>query len=352
MELPSSRELELEILLRERDAQLTELTDEVAELRQYLSKQPGPSSTDPVSLPPAFLSLLLPHFHSAATKNTGSNTVTTALTQRAHLLQEENDELYGLLKHSETGKLKDEVRGLRRVVAKLEAALNDSHQIINSLSTELDKSYELINSSRQMNSVNNAKPHSYSPRNSNHPTPHSESAGNGTTASKQLPTGPRAYKKPRLSDSQMSPPPRPIAPLPSHKSYRNHPPNTPPRPRVREHSRHEVDSRGVSNAKMEVDDASDAPPPPTRERERNRERERDKERERGTKERERDRGREWDRDSHKNTGPRRNGTHVAGSGRGAGGSGLSRKGNERNHLNTHGHASDHTSRTLQERLGL
>jgi hypothetical protein len=93
------------------------------ELRQYLSKQPGPSSTDSITLPPALLSLLIPHFNSAATKNAGSNTVTTALTQRAHLLQEENDELYELLKHSETGKLKDEVRGLRRAVAKLENAL-------------------------------------------------------------------------------------------------------------------------------------------------------------------------------------------------------------------------------------
>ena len=39
-------------------------------------------------------------------------------------MQEENDELYELLKHSETGKLKDEVCGLRRAVAKLEDALN------------------------------------------------------------------------------------------------------------------------------------------------------------------------------------------------------------------------------------
>jgi hypothetical protein len=38
-------------------------------------------------------------------------------------LQEENDELYELLKQGETGKLKDEVRGLRRAVAKLENAL-------------------------------------------------------------------------------------------------------------------------------------------------------------------------------------------------------------------------------------
>jgi WTAP/Mum2p family len=93
------------------------------ELRQYLSKQPGPSSTDPISLPPALLSLLIPHLNNAASQNTGSNTVTTALTQRAHLLQEENNELYELLKQSETGKLKDELRGLRRAVAKLESAL-------------------------------------------------------------------------------------------------------------------------------------------------------------------------------------------------------------------------------------
>ena len=103
---------------------------------------------------------------------------------------------------------------------------------------------------------------------------------------------------------------------------------------------------------MELDDASDTLPPPARERERNRERDRNKERERGAKERERDRGREWERDSHKNTGARRNGTQVAGSGRGMGGSGLTRKGQERNHSSTRSHTKDHTSRTLQERLGL
>ena len=176
--------------------------------------------------------------------------------------------------------------------------------------------------------------------------------GNGTTVSKQLPTGPRAYKKRRISDAQMSSPPRHIAP-PSHKSQNRNHSNVSPRPHVREHSRHEADGRSVSNVKMEVDDASEVPPPPSRERERrNRERERNKERERGTKERERDRSRQWDRDSHKNTGPRRNGTHIAGSARGAGGSGPSRKGNEHNHSSTHSHATDHTSRTLQERLGL
>lgn len=96
-------------------------------LRQYLSTQPGPSTTDPVSLPPALVSLLLPHINAnnSNSKNghVGGATVTTALTQRTRLLQEENDELYELLKYGETGKLKEEVKGLRRVVGRLDGAL-------------------------------------------------------------------------------------------------------------------------------------------------------------------------------------------------------------------------------------
>jgi hypothetical protein len=55
--------------------------------------------------------------------------VTTALTQRVRLLQEENDELYELLKFSETGKLKEEVRGLRRVVERVEGALRGTYAL-------------------------------------------------------------------------------------------------------------------------------------------------------------------------------------------------------------------------------
>lgn len=39
------------------------------------------------------------------------------------MLQEENDELYELLRYNETGKLKEEVRGLRRLVQRLQGAL-------------------------------------------------------------------------------------------------------------------------------------------------------------------------------------------------------------------------------------
>ena len=53
----------------------------------------------------------------------------TALTQRAKLLQEENDELYGLLKRSETGRLKEEVRGLRRALKRMESALNGEWRV-------------------------------------------------------------------------------------------------------------------------------------------------------------------------------------------------------------------------------
>jgi hypothetical protein len=148
MDLPSSRELELEALLRKKDSQLAELAvcsivwrficcslisllmgcaqDEVNTLRQYLSTQPNPSLTEPLSLPPALISLLLTHIDAASTETdirSSSSTVNTALAQRAKLLQEENDELYELLKSSETGKLKEEARGFRRAVNKLETAL-------------------------------------------------------------------------------------------------------------------------------------------------------------------------------------------------------------------------------------
>ncbi|CCL99453.1 uncharacterized protein FIBRA_01471 [Fibroporia radiculosa] len=123
MELPSAREIELETLLRQRDTQIAELTDEVTHLRQYLSTQPAPSTADPITLPPALVSILLPHINGRSTAATSTSNTVSALTQRAKVLQEENDELYELLKIGETGRLKDDVRALRRVVVKLEGAL-------------------------------------------------------------------------------------------------------------------------------------------------------------------------------------------------------------------------------------
>lgn len=144
MELPSSRELELEALLRRRDSQLVQLTvclllpvsshlanptkDELTNLRQYLNTQPGPSSLDTISLPAPLLALLLPHLNASdAQVASSSSTVAVALTQRVRLLQEENDELYELFKSTETGRLKEEVRGLRRAVTRLETALRGTY---------------------------------------------------------------------------------------------------------------------------------------------------------------------------------------------------------------------------------
>ena len=103
------------------------------------------------------MSLLLPHLNQhTPSATTGSGSVTTALIQRGKILQEENDELYELLKTGETGRLKEDVRGLRRVVQKLQGALRgasaacipstsptdcsrdvESHQVIASLSCVL-----------------------------------------------------------------------------------------------------------------------------------------------------------------------------------------------------------------------
>ena len=97
-------------------------------LRRFLAKQPAPSTSEPVTLPPPLLSLLLPYMADPLAaelsgSNSSSNSVMVALTQRAKLLQEENDELSELFKHSETGRLKEEVRGLRRALKRMEGAL-------------------------------------------------------------------------------------------------------------------------------------------------------------------------------------------------------------------------------------
>ncbi|KAJ7765012.1 hypothetical protein DFH07DRAFT_1015625 [Mycena maculata] len=348
MELPSPRELELETLLRQRDTQVSELGDEVTRLRQFLADQPAPSIADPVSLPPALTSLLLPHLTSAP-KGAASASSTAALTQRTRLLQEENDELYQLLKVGETGKLKEEVRGLRRLVERLESALRESHQVVISLSTELDKSYEAI-----MTTAPRAeKPHSRSPRNSYH-VPLPAGNGNGSAASKHPPTGPRAHKKPRLSVSEphASPPPplpasKPHAPAHAHAhSSSGSSRSDAQQQRPREQSPR-LEHRGKANnhtARMDVDEPRPrprSPAPVERDKDlRHRDRERRDDRERGDRDRERERERERDRDGGRRE--RRNGN---GSGRGGG----ARRGDRGPPPNNAYQGGD---RTLKERLGL
>ena len=63
--------------------------------------------------------------------------------QRVQLLQEENDELYLLLRRSETGKLKEQVAGLTQTVERMESALQGARTpsysaVISSASAHLD----------------------------------------------------------------------------------------------------------------------------------------------------------------------------------------------------------------------
>ncbi|KAG2116071.1 uncharacterized protein F5147DRAFT_675867 [Suillus discolor] len=332
MDLPTSRELDLETELRKRDAQVAELTDEVTRLREHLAAQGGASTTDSVTLPPALVSVLLPHINKAASsEGTGvassSSTVNTALTQRVRILQEENDELYEMLKSGETGQLKEEVRGLRRVVERLEGALRESHQVIASLSSELDKSYESFQTSvRQMN----ANHHSYAPapRELYHPA----STSNGVI--KLPPTGPRAHKKPRLSEPKVSPARSNIS-LPPTKPHIGNARQSIPRDyeAVRSPRLSPTEPRiKVSNVKMEVDeDARTRPRSPNDNR--------DRETHRRDKDRARDHEGEHGRDRDRDRFARRNG---GGSGGGGG----------RRARGFASHAYAFGDRTLAERMGL
>ncbi|KAF8845830.1 hypothetical protein BDN67DRAFT_993466 [Paxillus ammoniavirescens] len=323
MDLPTPREIELETALRKRDGEVAELTNDISRLRQFLAVQPQPSTTDSITLPPPLVSVLLPHINKAASSrgSSTSSTVNAALTQRVRLLQEENDELYELLKHGETGKLKEEVRGLRRVVDRLESALRDSHQAITSLSTELDKSYQSFQSSLRQKQTNPQLHHPPS-RDSYHYPPPSTSNG----LSKPPPTGPRAHKKPRLSDVKISPAQSTVS-LPPSKTQApaKHDPSRSPRispPEV----------RSKSNAKMDVDEDSRTRPRSPQERDRERQH---KER---VRDRERDRDRERERERDRNRFSRRNGT--------GGGSSGGRRSRGFNHPYSSG------DRTLAERMGL
>ncbi|KAH9853557.1 hypothetical protein C2E23DRAFT_868001 [Lenzites betulinus] len=368
MDLPMPRELELETLLRQRDAQVADLTDEVTHLRQFLANQPPPSTTEPTTIPPALMSLLLPHLNQPPTDATsGSSTVTTALVQRVKILQEENDELYELLKTAETGRLKEDVRALRRVVQKLEGALRESHQVIAGLSAELERSQDSL---LQAHGRQPHRPHQPSPAPRNHqPPPHLTTATNGT--GKLPPTGPRAHKKPRLSESQISPTssnsPLPIPPKP-HLSAAN------ATPRGMSHDgRGAADRKPADNVKMEVDDDArsrlrspvlERDRPPHHDRERDKERDRDRPNDRA-RNRDRERDRERDRDRDQDRSSRRNGNGGGGGGGGRRGrrsnaaannsssnnnsNSNNISGNNGNNTNDHGNSAD---RTLAERMGL
>ncbi|KAL4242084.1 fl(2)d family protein [Abortiporus biennis] len=361
MDLPSAREIELETLLRQRDAQIGELKDEVTQLRQHLSSQSPSTFSDPISLPPALISLLLPHIHGRSTSATAtSQTVTTALTQRVKVLQEENDELYELLKTGETGRLKDDVHALKQVVQKLEGALKESHQAIASLSDELEKSQAAIMANARPNNYN-PPPHqhqhqhqhshqrsqlSHSPvSRSTHSPQNQFSSTNGSK--KPVPTGPRAHKKPRLSEQYPSTThSHSLAPPKMHRSQSS----STRRNESRERSPRGSTDRKTS-VKMEIDEDVR---PRSRSLERNRDSQRDSQRD--TRDREKDRDRDSNKDRERDRSSRRNGGSVSGGGGGGsggggsgGGSGSGRRGQIRTSSSNTYPGGD---RTLAERMGL
>ncbi|KAF5344084.1 hypothetical protein D9758_008831 [Tetrapyrgos nigripes] len=422
-----------ETLLREKEDQIIELGDEVTRLRHYLSSQPGPSTTDPVTLPPPLVSLLLPHLHtqtdvhathsqlegssqsntassqvsgsqnhssastsSLPTSTTASNTMHTALSQRVKLLQGENDELYEILKQSETGRLKEEVQSLRRLVEKLEGALRESHTVIVSLSNELDKSYDSFLASSKQNNYNSKGPYpgSGSPRtgsNSYSSQQGLSSSSNSNGSAKLPPTGPRAHKKPRLSEAPHNNPHAHSSPstsphlrnntaLPSqtqnyqsstqhHQSHGGsgggggggHGPHHHQHHHQRSHSRHReprehpehssprasgkgnVNQNYLKLERMDVDeDSKDAQEGKARMRSPERRRDVAGHRDRG---REREKNRE--RDKERGGSNRRNG--VSNSGRTGGGS---RRGEKTALTDEDGGSGNGGDRTLAERLGL
>ncbi|KAH8830456.1 hypothetical protein DL96DRAFT_1592977 [Flagelloscypha sp. PMI_526] len=201
--LPSAYECELETLIRDKDKQIAHLKAENASLRPRINSQQAPASA----------------------------TVTAALTQRAKVLQEENEQLYDLLKLGQTGKLKEQVHGLKSVIKRLEAALKASQDTISHLSTELDKSYETFTS----HAPKKSSVRSVSPQNSRY------SASNGLSSSgyrePKLPTAPRAHKKQRVAE-------------PSHPPTQPKSQHRPPSSSSRSHS----GSPSRHNASMELDE--------------------------------------------------------------------------------------------------
>lgn len=188
---------------------------------------------------------------------------------------------------------------------------------------------------RSSSSVNHSKSYSKSPRMSYHPIPPSHSTDNGTSGSKLPPTGPRAYKKPRLSEPQTSPHLRSNAPLPPQKSHNYSHNSNRGRPDSREYPpRRLSDARGKSNhLKMEVEEDHRArlPSPPY-----------DRDRERG---RERNRfGGERERDGHRAQPHRRNGNFNSNTNRGGPG--------RRPERSLPSNDSISGDRTLAERMGL
>lgn len=77
------------------------------------------------------MAILTPHLINERNAALGTGTfnglahtgLVAALRQRTELLEEENEELYSVLRRSETGRLEEEVKALRKLVGKLGISL-------------------------------------------------------------------------------------------------------------------------------------------------------------------------------------------------------------------------------------
>jgi len=363
MEPPTQREIELENLLREREKQVAELTDEVYQLRKYLANQSSPSRSESVSLPPPLLSLLQPYItgqQSPDAQRTSSSTMTAGLIQRTRVLQDENDELYEILRSSETGKLKEEVRCLKKVATRMERALADSNNSITVLTDELEKSHKEVLSSQNAEPRNSRRDSPSPPRRDARSIP-----PGSPNSHKAIPTGPRAHKKQRLNDNEARISPAhsnaslpasvsTLAPVHSNRATRHdrspHGGSKPRRSPAKE-QRMDVDvdqksshrSRSISrDHSRDKQRERDYEKEKERERQRQRDRDREKERERAREkdhDRDRDRANERHRDRERDRS-KRNGAH---GGRGSGGGKKGARGAP---------TQDNGDRTLAERLGL
>jgi hypothetical protein len=111
---------------------LSDHKDEIKSLKEHakdVATSDPPSSEQAVST--AAMAVLAPHLVNErnAALGTGSfngmahTGLVAALRQRTKLLEEENEELYSVLRRSETGRLEEEVKALRNLVGKLGRSL-------------------------------------------------------------------------------------------------------------------------------------------------------------------------------------------------------------------------------------
>jgi hypothetical protein len=114
------------------------LQTELQTLRTQKKEPPKDDWQSEQAVSQAAMAVLLPHLVNErnAALGTGSSSglthsaIVAALRQRASMLQEENDELYAVLRRAETGRLDEEAKGLRKLIGKLERSLKGEEPIL------------------------------------------------------------------------------------------------------------------------------------------------------------------------------------------------------------------------------